>query len=54
MKRYGATALTDPPVRNVKNVEALWNGVKKGFVDTVASDHAPHSVEEKKASRFGM
>lgn len=49
LKHYGAVALTDPPVRNAKNVEALWNGVKKGVVDVIASDHAPHSIEEKKA-----
>ncbi|MEA2089836.1 MAG: dihydroorotase family protein [Thermoproteota archaeon] len=48
LNHYGTIALTDPPVRNAKNVEALWNGVNKTFVDIVASDHAPHLVEEKK------
>jgi dihydroorotase len=48
LERYGPMALTHPPVRNTENVEALWNGVNKGYVDIIASDHAPHSVEEKR------
>lgn len=46
--RYGTMLLTDPPVRNGENVEALWNGINEGFVDVLASDHAPHTLEEKR------
>lgn len=37
-----------PPLRN--NVEALWQGINDGTVDSLGSDHAPHTLEEKSAS----
>ena len=43
--RLGFLALTDPPLRNAEDVCALWNGLKEGIIDVVASDHAPHSFE---------
>lgn len=49
LKRLGTFALTMPPVREKIHVDYLWNGVKNGFVDVLASDHAPHAVDEKKA-----
>jgi len=48
LKRYGNLALTNPPLRNRKDVKALWNAFQRGLIDIVASDHAPHSIEEKK------
>jgi len=38
-----------PPVRDRKNMDALWNGIKNGWIDILASDHAPHTIEEKTA-----
>ena len=38
-----------PPLRD-KTCEALWKGIADGSVDTVGSDHAPHTLEEKSAS----
>jgi dihydroorotase len=49
LKRYGTVALTDPPLRPKEDVEALWNALKHGSIDTLASDHAPHTIEEKEA-----
>ncbi len=46
-KRSGSFALTDPPLRKREDVSALWSGLKGGFIDTIASDHAPHTIEEK-------
>jgi dihydroorotase len=46
-KRFGTLALTDPPLRTPRDASALWNALKNGFVDMVASDHAPHALEEK-------
>jgi dihydroorotase len=46
-RRFGFFVLTDPPLRTGKDVSALWSGLKSGFVDVVASDHAPHAFEEK-------
>lgn len=48
LKRYGNLALTNPPLRTKKDVEALWSAFKRGLIDIVASDHAPHTIEEKK------
>ena len=46
-KVHGNFALTVPPLRTREDVAILWNGLKKGFVDLIASDHAPHLFEEK-------
>jgi len=48
-KKQGNVALMLPPLRTRVDAEALWKALKKGLIDTVASDHAPHSVEEKSA-----
>lgn len=49
LRRIGTLALTMPPVREERHMTALWNGVKNGWVDILASDHAPHTLKEKKA-----
>jgi dihydroorotase len=46
-RRSGFFALTDPPLRTREDVSALWSALKRGFIDAVASDHAPHTSEEK-------
>ena len=48
LKRYGTLALADPPLRTKKDVKALWNALKQGSIDALASDHAPHTIKEKK------
>jgi dihydroorotase len=47
LKDVGSIALTVPPVREKRHARALWMGIKEGLVDVVASDHAPHALEEK-------
>ena len=37
----------NPPLRTDFDSEALFDGVKNGFVDILESDHAPHTLEEK-------
>jgi dihydroorotase len=49
LKRQGAIALCDPPLRSPEDVEALWEALEEGVIDIVASDHAPHLFDEKKA-----
>ena len=39
-----------PPVRSKDQVEALWKGLEAGWIDSLGSDHAPHTLEEKSAS----
>jgi len=48
LKRYGTLALADPPLRTKENVETLWTALKQGSIDALASDHAPHTIKEKK------
>ena len=37
----------NPPIRSEEDREALRQGLKDGTIDTIATDHAPHSKEEK-------
>jgi len=49
-EQYGCSgffALTDPPLRSRETASALWGALKHGFIDVIASDHAPHAIEEK-------
>ena len=50
LQRYGQLVIMAPPLRNQDQVDALWRGVEAGTVDTLGSDHAPHTLEEKMAS----
>ena len=47
---YGMMAIMAPPLRSINHLEALRNGVNSGIVDSLGSDHAPHTLEEKSAS----
>lgn len=38
----------NPPVRSEEHRLALWEGVKSGLFDVFGSDHAPHTIEEKR------
>lgn len=42
-----ANAKTNPPVRSKHNAEQLWNLLINDNIDFVASDHAPHTIDEK-------
>jgi len=37
----------NPPLREEEDVKALKEGLKNGTIDVIATDHAPHSLEEK-------
>ena len=37
----------NPPLRSAMDREALIEGIKDGTIDMIATDHAPHSIEEK-------
>ncbi len=39
----------NPPLRSPEHVEAIIAGLKDGTIDAIATDHAPHSIEEKDA-----
>ena len=44
---YGSLAKMNPPLRREKDRECLIEGLKDGTIDMIATDHAPHSAEEK-------
>jgi len=47
VKGYDANAKMSPPLRTQKDVDAMIEGLKDGTIDVIASDHAPHAIEEK-------
>jgi dihydroorotase len=46
-ERLGTLAQMNPPIRDARHREALWQGVRNGLVDCIGSDHAPHTLDEK-------
>jgi dihydroorotase len=38
-----------PPIREKPHAAALWNGIMNGWIDILGSDHAPHTLKEKRA-----
>ncbi len=47
MERIGPASKMNPPLRGLEDVEALWDGLGDGTIDFIATDHAPHTLEEK-------
>ncbi|MBI2660120.1 amidohydrolase family protein, partial [Candidatus Woesearchaeota archaeon] len=41
-----------PRLKTEQDQKALWNGIKNGTVDVIASDHAPHLKEEKEQANY--
>jgi dihydroorotase len=44
LKGFG---VMNPPIRDRRHYDAVWKAISDGTVDTVGSDHAPHSREKK-------
>ena len=44
----GAKFVMSPPLRDVRNQEILWRGLRDGLVNTVATDHAPFDFSDQK------
>ena len=49
-ERLGTLAQQNPPIRDKRHQDALWRALNEGIIDIVASDHAPHTIEEKNAT----
>lgn len=47
VEKYGTNAKMNPPLRGIDDREAIWEGLSDGTIDIIATDHAPHSFEEK-------
>lgn len=46
---YGPLAKMNPPLRTLKDRDRIIEGMKEGTIEIIATDHAPHSEEEKAA-----
>jgi len=44
---YDTNAKVNPPLRTAKDIEALIEGLKDGTIDIIATDHAPHTDNDK-------
>ena len=47
MKDVGPLLKMNPPVRSKEHQDALWQGLLDGSIDMIATDHSPHTLEEK-------
>ena len=44
----GLKYIMSPPLRSTENCEALWKGIKDGYIETIATDHCPFSFNRDK------
>lgn len=49
MEEAGCRAKIDPPLKMEEDVESLWEAIQDGTISILASDHSPHTREEKEA-----
>ncbi len=47
VKSFDSNLRVNPPIRTEKDAELLIEGLKDGTIDAIASDHAPHTIEDK-------
>jgi dihydroorotase len=46
-ERLGTRAQLNPPIRDASHRDGIWQGIAQGVIDTIGSDHSPHTREEK-------
>lgn len=47
IKTFDTNFKMSPPLRTSEDINAIIEGLKDGTIDCIASDHAPHAIEEK-------
>ena len=47
LRAYDTNTKVNPPLRDRADVEALIDGLRDGVIDAIATDHAPHCLEDK-------
>ena len=52
-EHLGTKAQMNPPIRSKRHTVALWQALKDGIIDCIATDHAPHTLAEKNQP-YGM
>ncbi|MES2537061.1 MAG: allantoinase AllB [Pseudomonadota bacterium] len=45
--RLGSLLRVNPPIRDAHHNQLLWDALQEGVIDMIATDHAPHTPEEK-------
>jgi dihydroorotase len=58
VQEFNTHAKMNPPLRTWKDVQAIKEGLRDGTIDAIATDHAPHAIQEKQlefdAAPFGV
>lgn len=58
VREYDPNTKVNPPLKTQKDLKAIIKGLQDGTIDVIATDHAPHNIEEKNvefnAAAFGM
>jgi dihydroorotase len=58
VEKHGTQAKMNPPLRTQEDIEAIFEGLRDGTIDCIASDHAPHASHEKEtdmiSAAFGI
>lgn len=47
VRSYNTHAKMNPPLRTDADIQALKEGLRDGTIDVIATDHAPHAIQEK-------
>ncbi|MBN2429581.1 MAG: dihydroorotase [Deltaproteobacteria bacterium] len=47
VRGYNTNAKMNPPLRTAEDLEALYQGLRDGTIDAIATDHAPHHRDDK-------
>ncbi len=48
--RLGTLVQMNPPVKSLADTKLLWDALCRGRIQVIATDHAPHTLEEKQAA----
>jgi len=46
-ERLGSRVQMNPSIKTATDNQALWEGLRSGIIEVIATDHAPHTLEEK-------
>lgn len=52
--KLGSLAKVNPPLRSQRDIDALWDAIKRGVIDTIGSDHVPHTAAKRKPSMWDV
>lgn len=44
---WGSDYGVNPPIRDKEDVDCIVEAIKQGYIDAIATDHAPHTIEDK-------